>query len=133
MSDGFEYLSETWFEQAKSSIKEKITPKIMKYNTFHLVSVFQNCPDGKDKYLSVQYKKGELGDIEMGEGNGPSATFKIYGDYKVFTKINQRELNAKLALLSGKVKLKGSKIKALKLASITDHFLEVLSEIPTVY
>ena len=133
MSDGLEYLSEQWFEQAKSSIKEKITPKMMKYNTLHLVLVFQNCPDGRDKYLSVQFKKGELEDVEMGEGNGPSATFKIYGDYKVFTKINQRELNAKVALLSGKVKLKGSKIKALKLAPITDHFLDVLSEIPTVY
>ena len=51
----------------------------------------------------------------------------------MFAKISRAELGSQKALMTGRLKLKGNMIKALKLASIADRLNKVLSKIPAEY
>ena len=47
--------------------------------------------------------------------------------------ISQGKLGSQLALMSGKLKLKGNMVKAMKLASIADRLNKVLAKVDTEY
>jgi putative sterol carrier protein len=63
----------------------------------------------------------------------PQAEFVISGDYGTFAKITRAQLDSRVALLSGKLRLNGNMIKALMLTPIVDRFNKILSEIPCEY
>ncbi len=63
----------------------------------------------------------------------PVAEFVITGDYEVFSKISRAEMGSQRALMSGKLKLKGNMVKALKLAAVSDRVNKVLSQVPAEY
>lgn len=133
MSPTFKYLSPEWQEEVKRRVNEELTPKQMKNVTTVLVNNFTNCPDGKDKYMYIRYEKGKLAEFKVGEGSPPKSVFGLVGSYSVFAKVNRNEFSVKTAILSGRLKLQGSKLKALTLASITDNFSKILASIPTDY
>jgi len=66
-------------------------------------------------------------------GGLPSAEFTITADYEIFARISRAELKARAALMSGKMKLKGPLVKALRLAPLVDRLNEVIATIPTDY
>jgi putative sterol carrier protein len=51
----------------------------------------------------------------------------------VFAKMSMGELGAQAALMSGKLKLKGNMVKALKLSSLADRLNRVIATIPTQF
>ncbi|WDP85556.1 MAG: SCP2 sterol-binding domain-containing protein [Desulfobacter sp.] len=71
--------------------------------------------------------------VSTGPGEPPKAEFKITGSYDVFAKISKSELGSHKALMTGKLKLKGNMIKALKLASVADRINKVISTIDTQF
>ena len=133
MSETFKYLSREWQEEVQRRVKKELTPKQMKKVTAVLVNKFKKCPDGKDRYMMIKYEKGELAEFTVNEGTPPKSAFGLVGSYSVFAQVNRNEFSAKTAVLTGKLKLEGSKFKALKLASITETFGKILASIPTEY
>ena len=133
MSDRVEYLSAEWQAMAETALREQITPDKMKNISTSMSNIYKNCPDGKERFLFVAIEKGLISDLQVGEGDPPKAEFRITGDYEVFSRITRAELGAHTALMTGKLKLKGNMVKALKLASLADRINKIFSTLPTNY
>ncbi len=133
MAETFQYLSEEWRKTAEEKLSTELTPEKMNNITSSMSNIYQNCPDGSERYLLFAFEKGQLAELSIGEGEPPKAEFKITGDYETFAKISRAELGAHKALMTRKLKLKGNMVKALKLAAIADRINKVLSTIPATY
>lgn len=133
MSENVAYLSRAWRDEAQKRLKVQLSPERMKNISTSMCSIYKNCPDGCENFLFAQYENGELTALEVGPGDPPEAEFIITGDYEVLARISRLELKSQVALMTGKLKLKGNMIKALRLATISDRFQSVVSQIPTDY
>lgn len=129
----FQYLTEEWRAEAERRLKLELTPEKMNHITSSMSNVYLDCPGGGTKYLLFRFQDGALAEIALGTGEPPEAEFLIAGSYDVFAQISRAELGAQKALMTGKLKLKGNMIKALKLAAIADRLNKVLAGIPAVY
>ncbi len=133
MTDKFKYLSPEWRVEAEKRLRGELTADKMNNITSSMSNIYQNCPDGRDRYLFFKFENGMLAELSIGTGEPPAAEFKISGDYETFSKISRAELGSQKALMTGKLKLKGNMVKALKLAAIADRINKVLSGIPAEY
>ncbi len=129
----FRYLTEEWRTEAERRLKAELTPERMNHITSSMSNVYLDCPGGETKYLLFRFEEGALAEIALGAGEPPAAEFLITGSYDVFAQISRAEMGAQKALMTGKLKLKGNMIKALKLAAIADRLNKVLAGIPAVY
>ena len=133
MVDKLVYLSPEWREAVEKKLQNDIKPEQMNNLTVSMSNIYKNCPDGKEKYLYFQVDDGRFTKVLLGEGDPPQAEFRVTGDYEVFARISQSQLKSQRALMTGKLKLKGNMVKALKLASIADRMNKVISEIPASF
>ena len=133
MADQLIYLSDEWRDEAEKRLKAELEPEKMKRITSSMSNIYTKCPDGKDRYLFFGFRDGRLETLSVGEGEPPEAEFRITGAYDTFARISRAELGSQRALMTGKLKLKGNMVKALKLASIADRLNKVLSTIPASY
>lgn len=133
MSGKLRYLSPEWKEAVEALLKQELSVERMNRITSSMSNIYQNCPDGKEHYMFFKYVNGNLDQFLVGEGEPPEAEFKISGDYETFAKISRAEMNAQVGLMSGKLKLKGNMVKALKLASIADRINKVIAKVDTEY
>ncbi len=127
------YLSEEWRDEAETRLKENLTPEKMNNVTTSMSNIYRNCPDGKDHFLFIGFAEGNLSDFQVGEGEPPKAEFRISGDYDIFVKISRAEMGAQKGLMTGKLKLRGNMVKALKLASLADRVNKIFSTIDAKY
>lgn len=127
------YLSEEWRTEVEKRLREQLTPEKMNGVTSSMNNRYKNCPGGEDKFFFVSFKGGSIEQVLVGEGDGPKAEYYITGDYEVFAKISRAELGSQKALMSGKLKLKGNMVKALKLASLCDRLNKVIATIDTEF
>lgn len=133
MAEQIQYLTPAWRDEAEKRLKSELSPKRMNFITSSMSNIYLDCPDGDTRYLFFRFEKGEFADLLLGEGETPAAEFKITGKYETFARISRAELGSQRALMTGKLKLKGNMVKALKLASIADRINKVLSRIPADY
>ncbi len=131
--DTLQYLSPAWAAEAQKRLREQLTPETMKFVTSSMLTVYHNCPDGKERALYYKIQDGVFQDVSVREGEMPEAEFIISGDYDTFAKISRAELGSRSALMGGKLRLKGNMVKALSLASIVDRLNKVLSTIECEY
>lgn len=127
------YLSPEWTTEANKRLREQLTPAEMKFLTSSMLSLYHHCPDGKDRALYFKIENGIFTEISVREPPLPQAEFVISGDYGTFAKITRAQLDSRVALLSGKLRLTGNMIKALMLTPIVDRFNKILSAIPCEY
>lgn len=128
-----QYLTEEWRTEAERRLKSELTPERMNHITASMSNVHLDCPGGGSKYLLFRFDEGALIELALGTGEPPEAEFHITGAYEVFSQISRAELGAQKALMTGKLKLKGNMIKALKLAAVADLLNKVMAGIPAVY
>ena len=133
MAEKLQYMSPAWRDEAEKRLRTGLLPEKMKNLTSSMSNIYLNCPDGKDKYLFFKFEEGSLAELSLGEGAPPSAEFRITGQYETFVKISRAEMGSQRALMSGKLKLKGNMVKALKLASIADRVNKIISTIDAMY
>ncbi len=133
MTDRLQYLSREWRDEAHKRLTAELEPEKMKFITSSMSNIYTGCPDGKDRYLFFGFRDGRLETLSIGAGEPPGAEFRITGSYDTFARISRAELGSQRALMTGKLKLKGNMVKALKLASIADRLNKVLSTIPASY
>ena len=129
----FKYLSPEWAEEVKKRAQEKLTPERMKHITSSMLTVNKNCPDGKDRAIYYEIVDGVVTEVSLQEGEFPKAEFTITADYQLFARISRAETKARAALMSGKMRLKGPLVKALRLSPLVDRLNAVISTIPTEY
>lgn len=127
------YLSPEWAAEVKKRLIEGLSPEKMNNLTSSMNNVYKNCPGGEDMYFFAGFADGAVDCVETGEGEGPKAEFTITGDYETFAKISRAELGAQRALMSGRLKLRGNMVKALKLASLCDRVNKIIATIPTQF
>lgn len=128
------YLSPEWAAEVKKQLQEGLTPDKMNNLTSSMNSIYANCPGGAaEKYFFVGFVDGKVDRVETGEGKGPQAEFAITGDYETFARISRAELGSQKALMSGKLKLRGNMVKALKLASLCDRINKIIATVPTEF
>jgi putative sterol carrier protein len=127
----FKYLSPEWAEEVVKRVNEKLTPERMKHVTSSMLTINTNCPDGKDRAVYYSIVDGVVTEVSIKEGKLPEAEFTITADYELFARISRAEVKARRALMSGKMKLKGPLVKALKLSPLVDRLNEVIATIPT--
>ena len=131
--DKFRYLSPEWADEVFKRTNEQLSPERMKHITSSMLTVNINCPDGKDRAIYYEIADGVVAEVSIKEGALPSAEFTITADYEIFARISRAELKARAALMSGKMKMKGPLVKALRLAPLVDRLNEVIATIPTDY
>jgi len=129
----FKYLSPEWAEEVMKRAKAKLTPEKMKHITSSMLTLNTNCPDGKDRAVYYEIVDGVVKRVSIVEGKLPDAEFTITADYQLFARISRAELKARRALMSGKMKLKGPLVKALRLSPLVDRLNEVISTVPTEF
>ena len=127
------YLGPEWSAEAKTRLEKELTPENMHHVTSSMSNIYQNTPDGKEKYLFIAFDDGKVSQFEVGEGDPPAAEFKIIADYETFARISRGELGAVRALTSRKLTLRGNMAKAMRLAPRVDRMNKVLATIPTDY
>lgn len=125
------YLSPEWVEEGRRRVKAELTPEKLRHLSSSMTNIYENCPDGKERYFFVEFEDGNLSRFETGEGEPPKGKFKIIADYDTFVKITRGELGAVKALTSRKLTLRGNMAKALRLAPLVDKLNRVLAKIPT--
>ena len=133
MATTFQYLSPEWRDAAERRLKAELPPERMNFVTSSMSNIYQNCPDGTEKYLYFKFVDGKFDQMLIGVGESPKPEFAVSGDYQTFAKITRGELGAQKALMTMKLKLKGNMVKALRLASLADRLNKVLATIPTDY
>jgi putative sterol carrier protein len=127
------YLSPEWTAEAAKRLRDQLTPEQMKNLTSSMLTIYHNCPDGKDRALYYAIENGVFTDISIRQEPWPEVEFVISGDYEVFAKISRAEIGSRSALMKGQLRLQGNMVKALSLASIVDRFNKILAEIPCEY
>lgn len=133
MAEKVLYMTESWREEVEKRLKAELKPDKMKHLTSSMSNIYLNCPDGKEKFLFFRFEKGSFAELSLGEGEPPKAEFRITGDYETFARISRAELGSQRALMSGKLKLKGNMVKALKLATIADRVNKIISTVDCEY
>lgn len=133
MTETVQYLTPAWRNEAERRLTAELSPERMNHITSSMSNIYMDCPGGKDKFLYFRFEEGRFAELILGEGEPPGAEFRITGSYDTFSKISRAELGSQKALMTGKLKLKGNMIKALKLAAIADRLNKVLSAIPAKY
>jgi len=128
------FLSEEWIEYGKNYILEKLDPeKDMKNITTSLLGVIEHVPPN-DKTMSfyLELKEGKLNDFKVINGDsfeGKEAAYIIRGTYGTYKDILQGKIGTAMALLKNRLKLKGSKMEALKIIKPLDGLIESLKKI----
>ena len=127
----FRYLSQAWIDEAARRLRAELTPDKMKHVTSSMLTVYKNCPDGRERAVYYKFVDGALDKLSVEEGELPEVEFRIVGDYETFAKISRAEIGSRSALMSGKLVLKGNMVKALSLSAVVDLLNKVLASIPT--
>ncbi len=127
------YLSPEWEAEAARRLRGQFTPEQIKNLTVSMLTLFRNCPDGRERALYYKIEDGVFTDISIREAPLPPAQFVISGEYTTFVSIIHGEIGSRTALMNGKLRLTGNMVKALSLASIVERFTKIIAEITCEY
>lgn len=128
------FLSEEWNNISKEYILKKLDPeKDLKNVTTSLLAVIEHVPPNDSTmnfYLVL--KDGKLTDFIVNTGvtiQGTEPVFTVSGNYGTYKSILKGEMSMAVALLRGRLKLKGSKMKALQIIKPLDGVILSLKEV----
>jgi len=128
------FLSEEWIGLGKKYILEKLDPtKDLKNVTTSLLAVIEHVPPNETTmnfYLELQ--DGKLTDFIVNTGEtseGKQAVFTVTGNYGTYKSILKGEMSMAVGLLKGRLKLQGSKMKALQIIKPLDGVIVSLKQV----
>jgi len=127
------FLSGEWNELSKEYILKKLDPeKDLKNVTTSLLAVIEHVPPS-DSIMNfyLDLKDGKLIDFIVNTGDtfkGKEPVFTVTGNYGTYKSILKGEMSMAVALLRGRLKLKGSKLKALQIIKPLDGVILSLKE-----
>jgi putative sterol carrier protein len=133
MIQKFKYLTPEWAQEVQRRLQAQLTPDQMKHVTSSMLTVYTDCPDGKTRGVYYKLVDGVVVELSVQEGKLPEAEFTITGTYETFARISRAEIGSRSALMGGKLRLKGSMVKALSLAAIVDRLNKIMATVPTEF
>lgn len=125
------FLSEEWIEYGKNYIRENLDPvQDLGSLTTSLLGVIEHVPP-KDTIMSfyLELQDGTLHDFILHIGDtikDKDAVFVITGNYGAYRDIFEGKIGTAMALLKNRIKLKGSKLEALKIIKQLDGLIDAL-------
>jgi putative sterol carrier protein len=128
------FLSDEWIKISRKYLVEKLDPeKDLKNVTTSLLNVIEHVPPN-DSIMNfyLELKDGRLTDFIVNSDDPfqeKEAIFTVRGGYGTFKGIIKGEMSMGLALLKNRLKLKGSKMKALRLIKPIDGVITSLREV----
>lgn len=133
----FRYLTEPWAEAALQRVEsdDRIQAAIHGID-LSLLTIILNPPRRTYGFMYTAFDGEGLRDYRVGMDFAtvtrdlPPPTFVVSGDYAVFSAIQRGELTERRALLSGRLHLTGSMLKALRHMRALETITLVLREIP---
>ena len=128
------FLSEEWIETGKKYMIEKLDPvKDLKSISTSLLGVVEHIPpDDTTMNFYLELEEGKLKDFIVNTGNTfeeKVAVYEIRGNYGTYKSVLQGEMSLGIAVLKNRLKIKGSKLQALKLIKPLDGVIASLKEI----
>jgi len=128
------FLSEEWITYGQQFMQEKIDPvKDLKNLTTSLLCVIENVPPkGSTMNLYLGFQQGKLTDLIVTTSDTfteKEAVFVITGLYGTYEDIIKGNMSLSMALLKNRLKLKGSKLEALRLIKPIDVVIDSLRKI----
>jgi putative sterol carrier protein len=128
------FLSEEWNTLSKEYIVKKLDPtKDLKNVTTSLLAIIYHVPpDDSTMNFYLELQDGKLIDFIVNTGDtfkDKEAIFTVRGNYGTFKSIIKGEMSMAVALLRARLKLKGSKMKALQLIKPLDMVIDSLRKI----
>jgi putative sterol carrier protein len=127
------FLSEEWITYGKNFLLEKLDPvKDLKNITTSLLCVIENVPPNETTMnLYLEFQNGKLADIIVNTGafTEKEAVFVITGLYGTYKDIIKGNMSLAMALLRNRLKLKGSKMEALRIIKPIDVVIDSLRKI----
>jgi putative sterol carrier protein len=128
------FLSEEWNTLSKEYIVKKLNPtKDLKNVTTSLLAIIYHVPpDDSTMNFYLELQDGKLIDFIVNTGDtfkDKEAIFTVRGNYGTFKSIIKGEMSMAVALLRARLKLKGSKMKALQLIKPLDMVIDSLRKI----
>ncbi len=130
-------MSQEWAEEALRRVEsDDRVSKALKGIQLSILTIITEGPKDTYGFLYVQFDGTGLSEYRVGHeyaavADGiPEPTFVVSGKYNVFQSIQLGELGEKKALLTGKLHLTGSMMKALRHMRAMEAITKVLQEIP---
>jgi putative sterol carrier protein len=128
------FLSEEWITYGKKFMLEKLDPaKDLKNITTSLLCVIENVPHNETTMnLFLEFQQGKLTDLIVNTSDmftEKEAVFVITGLYGTYKDIIKGNMSLAMALLKNRLKLKGSKMEALKIIKPIDVVIDSLRKI----
>ncbi|KYK23759.1 hypothetical protein AYK24_07105 [Thermoplasmatales archaeon SG8-52-4] len=128
------FLSEAWIEIGKNYMLEKLDPvNDLKNISTSLLGVVEHIPPNDSTMnFYLELKEGKLIEFIVNSGDtykGKEAIYEIRGNYGTYKSILQGEMSLGIAVLKNRLKLKGSKMQALRLIKPLDGIIVSLREI----
>jgi putative sterol carrier protein len=128
------FLSEEWIEIGKKYMLEKLDPvKDLRNITTSLLGVVEHIPpDDTTMSFFLELKDGKLTDFIVNTGvtfDEKEVAYEIKGTYGTYKSILKGEISLGIAVLKNRLKVKGSKMQALKLIKPLDGLIVALKEI----
>ena len=128
------FLSEEWITCGKQFMFEKIDPaKDLKNLTTSLLCVIENVPPNETTMnLYLEFQQGKLTDLIVNTSDTfteKEAVFVITGLYGTYKDIIKGNMSLAMAILKNRLKLKGSKMEALKIIKPIDVVIDSLRKI----
>jgi putative sterol carrier protein len=133
----YRYMTQDWAEEALRRIEsDERIKKVLNGVDLSILSIIADGPKGAYGFLYVHYDGQGLAEYRVGHeysavaGGILEPTFVISGKYEVFLEIQLGKLGEKKAIITGKLHLTGSMMKALRHMRAMETITKVLREIP---
>jgi putative sterol carrier protein len=128
------FLSEEWIKIGKKYMLEKLDPvKDLKNITTSLLGIVEHIPpDDITMNFYLELEGGKLKDFIVNTGDTfeeKKASYEVRGNYGTYKSVLQGEISLGIAVLKNRLKVKGSKLQALKLIKPLDGVIASLTVI----
>jgi putative sterol carrier protein len=128
------FLSEEWIEAGKKYILEELDPEtdLKNLSTSMLGIVEHIPPDDSTMSFYFEFDNGKMIDFIVSSGDGPqdkTPTYEVRGNYGTYKDALQGKTSLTILLLKNRLKLKGSKLQALKIIKPLDKVIDSLIKI----
>jgi hypothetical protein len=133
------YLSRQWIDAARRRVETQADlAAVVGPISMSLLLVVTDRPALDGEAIFIRFENGRLTDVTHGprttmETKHGDADFTIWGSYETFSEIHSGRLTEKLAVLSGRVRLKGSMFRALRLLKVVEPLNALLRQEPARY
>jgi putative sterol carrier protein len=128
------FLSDGWIAFGKKYMLEQLDPaKDLNNISTSLLAIIEHVPPNDSTMnFYLELKEGNIHEFTVSTGVAPErsdAVFVIRGNYGTYKEILQGKLGTAMAILRNRLKLKGSKMDALKIIKPIDGVIDSLRKI----